>query len=155
MISFATQIRKEQIMQTIWEATYTLEQIEPTAQKFLQIAAPHEVWAFSGQLGAGKTTFVAALMQALRCTDPVSSPTFSIINHYKLPESQVFHSDWYRIADEEEAIQSGIEDMMLQPGIKIIEWWERAPELLPPNTLYIRLSVLDAQSRKLEVKAES
>src|SRR5690606_36984740 len=116
---------------------YKLAEIETVVQAFLDIAMPNTVWALSGQLGAGKTTFTTALLQAMESEDQVSSPTFSIINQYKVAQQTVYHSDWYRIGDEEEAIATGIEDMLEQEGIKIVEWWERAEKLLPEDTLYV------------------
>ncbi len=134
----------------LFEKKYKLSEIGTLAQQFLEIAAPFEVWALSGQLGAGKTTFTSALLKALGSEDNVSSPTFSIINQYLVDGEIVYHSDWYRIADEEEAIQSGIEDMLQQKGIKIVEWWERVPDLLPQSTLYIDIQVLDEETRQMK-----
>lgn len=133
----------------LFETVYHLSEIDTIAQQFLQIARSFDVWALSGPLGAGKTTFTSALLKALESEDKVNSPTFSIINQYLTDDEPVYHSDWYRIADEEEAINSGIEDMLQQPGIKIVEWWERAAELLPENTLYVTLQVTEEQERTI------
>lgn len=135
---------------TLLETSYNLSQINALANEFVKMAKPYSVWALSGQLGAGKTTFTAAILKALGSDDHVSSPTFSLINHYMVGAQNVYHSDWYRIADEEEAIQSGIEDMLQQDGIKIVEWWERAPELLPRETLFITLELIDKENRSIK-----
>lgn len=137
-------------MALIFETTFELNEIALTAKQFLQVATAFEVWALSGELGAGKTTFTAALLQALGSRDSVSSPTFSIINQYELAGATLYHSDWYRIGDEEEAIASGLEDMLQQQGIKIIEWWEKAPDLLPPGTLYCYLEAVSPSRRCLK-----
>lgn len=137
-------------MALIFETTFELHEIALAAKQFLQVATAFEVWALSGELGAGKTTFTAALLQALGSRDSVSSPTFSIINQYRLAGATLYHSDWYRIGDEEEAIASGLEDMIQQQGVKIIEWWEKAPDLLPPGTLYCYLEALDPSRRSLK-----
>lgn len=128
---------------------YKLDDLAAVVTAFLPIALPYSVWALSGQLGAGKTTFTTALLKALGSEDQVSSPTFSIINVYQASSQTVYHSDWYRIGDEEEAIATGIEDMLEQVGIKIIEWWERAENLLPEDTLYVYINVLSADEREI------
>lgn len=137
-------------MALIFETTFELDEIAFTAKQLLQVATAFEVWALSGELGAGKTTFTAALLQALGSKDSVSSPTFSIINQYEVSGVTLYHSDWYRIGDEEEAIASGLEDMIQQQGTKIIEWWEKAPELLPAGTLYCYLETLSPSRRSLK-----
>ena len=137
-------------MALIFETTFELNEIALTAKQFLQVATAFEVWALSGELGAGKTTFTAALLQELGSRDSVNSPTFSIINQYGLAGTILYHSDWYRIGDEEEAIASGLEDMIQQKGTKIIEWWEKAPDLLPPGTLYCYLEAVSPTRRSLK-----
>lgn len=144
------------MMTVLLEETFTHDTLPQMAAAFLQQARPYRVWALSGPLGAGKTTFTAAVCDLLGVEDAVSSPTFSIINHYRYTDDagkqqQIFHSDWYRLGDEEEAINAGVEDM-LQTGnaMCIVEWWERAPDLLPADTLFISLEVLDEQRRKIK-----
>ncbi len=137
-------------MALIFETEFELDDITQTAQQFLTAAGKFEYWALSGNLGAGKTTFTAALLKALGSGDSVSSPTFSIINQYEVAGGTLYHSDWYRIGDEEEAIAAGLEDMLQQQGIKIIEWWEKAPGLLPPDTLYCYLETTGASRRSLK-----
>lgn len=137
-------------MPLIFETEFERNEINQTAQHFLAIAREFEVWALSGNLGAGKTTFTAALLRALGSRDNVSSPTFSIINQYEVPGARLYHSDWYRIGDEEEAIASGLEDMLQQQGLKIIEWWEKAPDLLPASTLYCYLETVSPSRRSLK-----
>ncbi|RQO32043.1 tRNA (adenosine(37)-N6)-threonylcarbamoyltransferase complex ATPase subunit type 1 TsaE [Taibaiella sp. KBW10] len=143
-------------MTLLLEQTFTLSTLSQMAQTFYAIAQPYTVWALSGQLGAGKTTFTSAVCSLLGVEDAVSSPTFSIINHYEYTDAtgitkQLFHSDWYRLADEEEAINAGVEDMLhTGNNLCIVEWWERAPELLPPNTLFVALEVIDEETRKIK-----
>ncbi|MBL7706176.1 MAG: tRNA (adenosine(37)-N6)-threonylcarbamoyltransferase complex ATPase subunit type 1 TsaE [Taibaiella sp.] len=137
-------------MALIFETEFELNEITLAAKQFLAVAGKFGVWALSGNLGAGKTTFTAALLQAMGSRNSVSSPTFSIINQYEVSGAPLYHSDWYRIGDEEEAIASGLEDMLQQQGIKIIEWWERAPDLLPPGTLYCYLEAVSPSRRSLK-----
>jgi tRNA threonylcarbamoyladenosine biosynthesis protein TsaE len=85
---------------------------------------------FKGSMGAGKTTFIKALCEVLGVTDEVSSPTFSLINEYRTAEgAPVFHFDFYRIENEQEALDMGIYDF-LDGGICLIEWAEKIPNVL-------------------------
>lgn len=100
-------------------------------------------------MGAGKTTFIHGLCEAKGVTDTVGSPTFSIINEYRYPGGRIFHIDLYRLKDEEEAIRAGVEDVLYSGDICLVEWPERAPEIFPPDTVQIRLEVLDPDTRKI------
>lgn len=137
------------------QISYTLANIQTAAHRFWQYAHPYRVIIFNGGLGAGKTTFTSALCACLGVTDPVSSPTFSLINEYHFMDETgkgkiVYHSDWYRLRDEEEAIQAGIEDMLAQKdGWCIVEWAERAPGLLPQHYLEVDFRVDDDDTRTL------
>ncbi|HRP89228.1 MAG TPA: tRNA (adenosine(37)-N6)-threonylcarbamoyltransferase complex ATPase subunit type 1 TsaE [Edaphocola sp.] len=138
-------------MEVLFEKEFELSEINNIAAKILSYIHQYEVLALSGNLGAGKTTLTAAIVQLMGIKDKVSSPTFSIINIYQEKQFNIHHSDWYRINDEDEAIAAGIEDMMQQPGLKIIEWWEKAPGLLPRNTLFISLSLTEGNSRRITI----
>ncbi|HTO16474.1 MAG TPA: tRNA (adenosine(37)-N6)-threonylcarbamoyltransferase complex ATPase subunit type 1 TsaE [Edaphocola sp.] len=138
-------------MTLVFEKDYKLSEINSIASKILEYTKEYDTIALSGSLGAGKTTLTHAIVQLLHLEDKVSSPTFSIINQYKGNNILVYHSDWYRINDEEEAIAAGIEDMLEQPGLKIIEWWEKAEKLLPEHCLYISLEVLDDNYRRIKI----
>jgi tRNA threonylcarbamoyladenosine biosynthesis protein TsaE len=122
--------------------SYTLTAIHVAAQQVLQSAS--RIIAFSGGLGAGKTTLISAICNQLGVTDPVSSPTFSLINEYHLPEGSrhrfIYHMDWYRLRDADEAINAGMEDCLQQADAWcFIEWPEQAPELLAGPHLYITI----------------
>lgn len=140
------------------QISYTLSDIQAAADQFWQYAHPFRVITFNGGLGAGKTTFTRALCSYLEVSDVVSSPTFSLINEYRFRDKDgrerlIFHSDWYRLRDEEEAIQAGIEDMLAREDAWcIVEWAERAPGLLPEHYLQVDFSVADDESRLLELK---
>jgi tRNA threonylcarbamoyladenosine biosynthesis protein TsaE len=137
------------------QISYTLSDIQTAVQQFWQYAQEFKVITFNGGLGAGKTTFTSALCAYLGVTDAVSSPTFSLINEYHFvneegTEKVIYHSDWYRLRDEEEAIQAGIEDMLAQKeGWCIVEWAERAPGLLPAHYLEVHFTVDDDNKRTL------
>jgi len=112
----------------------------------------HRVVALHGQMGAGKTSLVYAICEMLGVSDAVSSPTFSLINEYELPgEGQIVHIDLYRIRDEEEAVQAGMEDVLYSGAWCFVEWPERAPGIFPEDTLHVTLLVNDDQSRTIRL----
>ncbi len=94
--------------------TFTLPQIKEAAEKVFTNASSTKVWAIHGEMGAGKTTFIHALCENLQVTSAIGSPTYSIINEYKSEKvGIIYHMDWYRLKDEEEALQAGVEDCLL------------------------------------------
>lgn len=137
------------------EIIYDLDNIATAAAEFWRQANTSRVWALSGNLGAGKTTFVSALCRYLKADTTASSPTFSLVNEYHFPglqgvETIIFHADWYRLNNAEEAINAGMEDMLEHKNSYcIVEWPERAPELLPADTLYVHFSLLSETRRLL------
>ena len=133
------------------EVNFTLDEIKETANKLLAASANIKVFAFYGEMGAGKTTFIHALCKALGVTDVVSSPTFSIINQYKTTTAQtIYHMDLYRLKDENEAINAGIEDCLYDGNICLVEWPEKAPGIFPDETLHIKITSVDDNTRKLK-----
>ena len=97
------------------------------------VATNHEpVILFKGKMGAGKTTFIKSICKALNVEDEISSPTFSIVNEYHSNErGKVFHFDFYRIEDEEEAYDFGYEEYLFSGQICLVEWPEKISNLLP------------------------
>jgi tRNA threonylcarbamoyladenosine biosynthesis protein TsaE len=133
------------------EVNFTLDKIDETAKAVLNDMADHKVFAFHGEMGAGKTTFIHALCEVMGVQDVVTSPTFSIINQYKTNGGQtVYHMDLYRIKDENEAINAGIEDCLYSGDICLVEWPEKAEGIFPDNTLHITISSIDDYTRKLK-----
>src|ERR1043166_5951592 len=113
----------------------TLANIKSVARQLWNENKQYSVWAIHGEMGSGKTTFVHALCEVLRVKDVVSSPTFAIINEYKSPDAGIiYHMDWYRLKNEEEAMRAGIEDALLSGSLCLIEWPDRATGLLPEDT---------------------
>jgi tRNA threonylcarbamoyladenosine biosynthesis protein TsaE len=117
------------------QISYTKADIHEAAHQLWQWAHPFQVFAFSGSLGAGKTTFIHALCDMIKVQDVVSSPTFALINEYRFnnegTEEVIYHMDWYRLRDADEAVDAGMEDTLDTPGAYcFIEWPEKAPELL-------------------------
>lgn len=134
---------------------FTTEQLPIAAKQFLQIAGNTKVFAFHGEMGTGKTTFIHALCDAKGVKDIVGSPTFSIINEYTYDcdgtKRLLFHIDLYRIKDEAEAIEAGVEDCLYSGHPCFVEWPDRAPGIFPPDTLHIYLTVTDSQTRRLSI----
>jgi tRNA threonylcarbamoyladenosine biosynthesis protein TsaE len=132
------------------DAIYTLDVIKPVAAALWKEARKHKVWAFHAAMGTGKTTLIHALCEVLGVKDAVSSPTFAIINEYVSSEAgTIYHMDWYRLKDEEEAVQAGVEDALYSGGLCLVEWPEKAAGLLPADTLHIHIELLNPQTRRL------
>jgi tRNA threonylcarbamoyladenosine biosynthesis protein TsaE len=132
------------------DRVFQLHEIKQAAQKLWQYGEDRKIWAFHGEMGSGKTTFIHALCEVLRVKDVVSSPTFAIINEYSSPVvGSVYHMDWYRLKDEEEAVQAGIEDCLLSGNVCLIEWPDKSQGLLPEGTLHIYIETIDTITRKL------
>ncbi|HQR00546.1 MAG TPA: tRNA (adenosine(37)-N6)-threonylcarbamoyltransferase complex ATPase subunit type 1 TsaE, partial [Ferruginibacter sp.] len=120
------------------EVNFTLEQIDAVAAQVLAASAAYPVLAFHGEMGAGKTTLIHTLCEKMGVKDTVSSPTFSIINQYKKGDGgTVYHMDLYRIRDEQEAINAGVEDCLYSGHTCLVEWPEKVPGIFPPDTLHI------------------
>ncbi len=133
--------------------TYTLSRIHEAAKRLWKLGKQYKIWAFYGEMGAGKTTLIHAICEELQVTDVISSPTFSIINEYRSDIAGViYHMDWYRIKDEEEAMQAGIEDCLLSDNFCLIEWPEKAQGILPSNILNIYMQPINSNTRKLQLK---
>ncbi len=140
--------------QPVLQISYSLSDIKNVSDKLWQYAHQYRVWALHGDMGVGKTTLISALCDMLGVDDAVSSPTFSIINEYSFrqndKEYSIYHMDWYRLEDEQEAVNAGVEDAILQPNAySIIEWPEKASGLLPENYLKIEIELEEDGQRTL------
>jgi tRNA threonylcarbamoyladenosine biosynthesis protein TsaE len=134
------------------EVIFTIAGIKAAAGQLLELAAGKRVLAFEGDMGAGKTTFIHALCEVMGVKDVVSSPTYAIINQYLVATGQtVYHIDLYRLKDEEEAVNAGVEDCLYSGHYCFVEWPRRAPCIFPGDTLYVSLAVIDDKTRKLTV----
>lgn len=130
---------------------FTLSTITETATRFWEQFNQQKVFAFHGQMGAGKTTFIHALCDAKKVSSTLGSPTFSIINEYKYPGGSINHIDLYRLKDEEEAVRAGVEDALFSDNICLVEWPERIPHLFPEKTVHVYIESLDEQTRLMRV----
>ena len=130
------------------EFIYNLNEIDAIAQQVIA-QNPQKVILFNGLMGVGKTTFIKALSKRLGVENPTSSPTFSLVNEYQAKEGLVYHFDVYRLKNEMEALDFGIEDYLYSGNWCFIEWAEKIPNLIPEKHNVITIEILDNGNRKL------
>ncbi|MCJ8211772.1 tRNA (adenosine(37)-N6)-threonylcarbamoyltransferase complex ATPase subunit type 1 TsaE [Mucilaginibacter sp. RS28] len=126
-----------------------LSDLPNAADKLLEFAADARVFLFYGEMGAGKTTFTKAICERLSVTEPVSSPTFSIINEYKGTTGSIFHFDFYRLKNQSEALDMGYEEYFYSGNYCLIEWPEKIPDLLPEHYVKVSIRALSPTSREI------
>lgn len=135
------------------------EQSEPvSALDVLRQSEPHRIFAFGGQMGAGKTTFIKQLCQEMGTMDVVNSPTFAIVNVYDVERpypGEVYHFDCYRLKDIREAMDFGAEEYLYSGNYCFIEWPEKIESLLPDDTVYIRIVPQPDGDRLLTVETDT
>ena len=137
------------------ELLFSLDTIEEIATRFWILAGSSTVFAFHGNMGAGKTTFIHALCDVKGVKDTVGSPTFSIINEYEFNRNgvikKIFHIDLYRLKGEEETIQAGVEDCLYSDHLCLVEWPDRSPGIFPQDTVHVYLDTIDSTIRRLRI----
>lgn len=132
----------------------TLADIDDAARKFIELMDDRTIYAFYGEMGAGKTTFINALSRALGVEDDATgSPSFAIINEYRSDSTAelIYHFDLYRLENMEEALDLGIEDYFDSGALCLLEWPERVEDLLPDDTVRVRISIDDDGCRTLHI----
>jgi tRNA threonylcarbamoyladenosine biosynthesis protein TsaE len=126
------------------------------AEQFWHYVKDAQVFAFHGQMGAGKTTIISALCHYLGTKDVTASPTFSIINQYDFNEHgeprKIYHIDLYRLRDEEEVIQAGVEDCIYSGSICMVEWPEKAPGLIDEKTVHVFIEPVSDTERNVRIQ---
>lgn len=145
--------------ETLLQLSYTLDTIDNAARQFWDALHPYRIFAFSGEMGAGKTTFIHKLCDHLGVQDVVSSPTFALINEYHFDENghdrTIYHLDWYRLKDAQEAITAGMEDCMGHArgggAYCFVEWPEKAEELMTPPYIHVNIDTTSDTERTMEV----
>lgn len=130
----------------------TTADIPAVAKAFLDDFGHRKVFAFDAPMGAGKTTFILGLLSAMGIEDAEGSPTYSLVNVYDSQMfGKVYHFDVYRLKDEAEAYDIGVEEMLYSDGYCLIEWPEKIESLLPDNTIWSYIRVNEDGSRTLTV----
>jgi tRNA threonylcarbamoyladenosine biosynthesis protein TsaE len=124
--------------------------VEVTAIDILEKCGSKRVFAFDGKMGAGKTTFIKHLCEAMGTEDVVNSPTFAIVNVYEVASGEeVYHFDCYRIKDIREAMDFGAEEYLYSGNYCFIEWAEMIEPLLPEDTVWVKIEVEENGERTL------
>ena len=120
------------------------------ATDLLDKCSTARVFAFDGKMGAGKTTFIKHLCEEMGTEDVVNSPTFAIVNVYDIANGdEVYHFDCYRIKDIREAMDFGAEEYLYSGNYCFIEWAEMIESLLPDDTVWVKIEVLENGEREL------
>lgn len=132
-----------------WE--YRLQHIAEAASEIWKEIQPAKTVLLEAEMGAGKTTLIQAICRGLGVEDPMSSPTFAIINEYSSPRGPIFHIDLYRCSSQEEAIRAGVEDCLYSSAICFVEWPSKAPGLIPADSVTLSIETLNDDSRKIIV----
>lgn len=131
---------------------YSLEDLSIIASEII-LLAKSKTLLFYGQMGVGKTTLIKEICKVLKVQDSISSPTFSLVNEYETSnKDKVFHFDFYRITDEEEAFDMGIEEYLYNNDWCLIEWPKNIQNLLPLEAVEIHLTILDDGKRNIQLK---
>ena len=119
--------------------TKTPQETFEVGKKIGENARPGQIYTLTGDLGAGKTVFTQGVAAGLGITEPISSPTFTIIQEYESGRLPLYHFDVYRIGDIEEMEEIGYDDYFFGQGICLIEWADLIEEILPENLIKIRI----------------
>ena len=129
------------------------EGLAAAARQFVEAMGERRIFAFYGKMGAGKTTFIKAICEALGVEDVVTSPTFAIVNEYGADGAfdRVYHFDFYRIKNLREAYDIGCEEYFYSGCPCFIEWPELVAEPLPENTVNVSIEVRDDESRLVKI----
>ena len=131
---------------------YSLEDLSLIAAEIIS-SAKSKTLLFYGEMGVGKTTLIKEICKELKVQDSISSPTFSLVNEYQTSTNEkVFHFDFYRIKDLEEALDMGIEEYFYNNDWCLIEWPGNIENLLPSEAVEVNLTILDNRKRNIQLK---
>lgn len=130
--------------------TYTQNQLREVAKK-ISLSVPSKCLAFYAPMGAGKTTLIKAIVAELGGLDEVSSPTFGLVNEYHDTNGKLlaYHFDFYRLQDEMEALDMGLEDYLNSDAWIFMEWPDKIPSFIPSNIVAIHIEILSPSERRI------
>ena len=127
----------------------SLGDLPQIAEKVAGFADDKLIWLFLGEMGAGKTTLIKSICDHFGVMDTVSSPSFSIVNEYRAESGKaIYHFDFYRLKNQEEAMDIGVEEYFDSGNVCLLEWPEKIPDLLPENCLTIEIKI-DSKNQRL------
>lgn len=127
--------------------------LQRAARQFISLIGTHTVFAFYGNMGAGKTTFIKEICETLGVSENITSPTFAIVNEYITEDTKsIYHFDCYRLKDINEAWDFGADDYLYSGNLCFIEWPEKIESLLPDDCVSVIIDVLPDETRKVTIK---
>ncbi len=127
-------------------------QLPAIASQIISFDRNARIFLFYGDMGAGKTTLIKALCEHLGTTEPVTSPTFAIVNEYNGATDKIYHFDFYRLKNQTEALDMGYEEYFYSGAFCFIEWPEKIAGLLPDSYISVKIKVTGAQSREMIIE---
>ena len=139
------------------EWTFSLDDIDAVGLDWWKVVGDRKVFAFHGSMGAGKTTFIQHLCRLAGVQETPGSPTFSLVNEYHPAgrgDRVIWHMDLYRLRDEVEAIEAGMEEYLYTGDICMVEWPARAPGIFPTDTVHVHIEALNEGLRRVRMRME-
>ena len=133
--------------------THTPEETEQLGQALAALLVPGDIIAYRGDLGAGKTAFTRGLARGLGCREPVTSPTYTIVNEYLSGRLPLFHFDMYRLASSDDLWSIGWEDYLDRGGVCAVEWSENVADAME-GALWVTVESLGGDSRRITLEGE-
>lgn len=131
--------------------TYTLTELPKIAKQLIAKAKDTKTLLFYAEMGAGKTTLIKEIIKQLGVIDNVSSPTFSLVNEYfSAKNGTIYHFDFYRIEDETEALDIGIDDYFYTNNWCFIEWPQNIDSYLPEDAIVVNIEIIDKITRRIK-----
>lgn len=130
----------------------SISELPSVASAIITYAPAHKIFLFYGDMGAGKTTLIKSICEYLGTTEPVTSPTFSIVNEYIGANANIYHFDFYRLKNQTEALDMGYEEYFYSGAYCFVEWPEKIAGLLPEHYISVRIEVTGNNSRRIIIE---
>lgn len=134
------------------EFEYTLDEIESAASEIIKAFDGRKIVRFIGEMGAGKTTMIKSLCKLLGVDEEVTSPTFAIVNEYEGAGCRVFHFDFYRVKNQQEAIDLGLADYFYSGEYVFMEWPQLVDDFMPDDVVTLTINEIDPTKRHATVE---